>query len=300
MRSKRTVLERRAPKPKAVVSASQARSTASKVALYIVLIAASIPFLYPTLWMFFSSFKPANEIFMQPPSLLPQRWTLDGFWQIFTAQPFIQQYGNSIYIAVIVTSASILLSAMAGYAFARIEFPLRNFFFVLMLAAMMVPSEVTIIPIFTAVNAMGLNDTHWPLIILPILGPTSVVSVFIFRQHFLGFPKDYEEAARLDGVSRVGIFFRIAMPLAKPAIAAVGIMAFLRSFNMYFEALIFLRTPENFTLGLAITRYQDFYGEQMWATQLGAASLTVIPILVVFLLAQKQFVQGLTQAGLKG
>jgi len=277
-----------------------AQSTATKIALYVILIAASVPFLYPTLWMFFSSFKPANEIFTQPPTLLPREWTLDGFVQVFTAQPFVQQYGNSIYIAVIVTTASIVLSAMAGYAFARIEFPFRNAAFVVMLAAMMVPSEVTIIPIFTAVNSLGLNDTHWPLIILPIFGPTAVVSVFIFRQHFLAFPKEFEEAARLDGVSRVGIFFRIAMPLARPAIAAVGIMAFLRSFNMYFEALIFLRTPENFTLGLAITRYQDFYGEQMWTTQLGAASLTVIPILVVFLFAQKQFVQGLTQGGLKG
>ncbi|WP_354570164.1 carbohydrate ABC transporter permease [Glaciihabitans sp. UYNi722] len=270
------------------------------MALYIILAASSVPFLYPTLWMFFSSFKPANEIFIQPPTLLPQNWTIDGFAQIFTAQPFVQQYGNSIYIAVVVTSASILLSAMAGYAFARIEFPGRNALFVLMLAALMVPTEVTIIPIFTAVSALGLNDTHWPLIILPTLGPTSVVSVFIFRQHFLSFPKEYEEAARLDGLGRVGIFLRVAMPLAKPAIAAVGIMAFLRSFNMYFEALIFLHTPEKFTLGLAITRYQDIYGEPMWATQLGAASLTVVPILVVFLFAQRQFVQGMAQVGLKG
>lgn len=268
--------------------------------LYLLLVVASLPFLYPTLWMFFSAFKPAGEIFAQPPTLLPQTWTLDGFVKVFTAQPFLQQYWNSIYIAVIVTTASILLSAMAGYAFARIEFPGRNLMFILLLAAMMVPTEVTIIPIFTAVNALGLNDTHWPLILLPTLGPTSVVSVFIFRQHFLSLPGEYEEAARIDGVGRVGMFLRIALPLAKPAIAAVGIMAFLRSFNMYFEALIFLHSPEKFTLGLAITRYQDVYGEPMWTTQLGAASLTVVPILVVFLIAQRQFVQGMTQAGLKG
>lgn len=280
--------------------AARSRARINTVVLYVLLVVVSVPFLYPTLWMFLSSFKPANEIFLQPPTLLPREWTLDGFVQVFTAQPFLQQYGNSMYIAAIVTVSSILLSAMAGYAFARIRFPLRNAAFTLLLAAMMVPTEVTIIPIFTAVNAMGLNDTHWPLIILPIFGPTAVVSVFIFRQHFLSFPKDYEEAARLDGVTRAGVFFRIALPLATPAIAAVGIMAFLRSFNMYFEALIFLRTPEKFTLGLAITRYQDFYGEQMWNTQLGAASLTVVPILVVFLIAQKQFVQGLAQTGLKG
>jgi len=283
-----------------VSQAARRRSTVTTVTLYVLLVVVSLPFLYPTLWMFFSSFKPANEIFMQPPALLPREWTLDGLEQVFTAQPFLQQYWNSIYIAVIVTVASILLSAMAGYAFARIRFPLRNAAFTLMLAAMMVPTEVTIIPIFTAANALGLNDTHWPLILLPTLGPTSVVSVFIFRQHFLSLPTEYEEAARLDGVGRVGMFLRIAMPLAKPAIAAVGIMAFLRSFNMYFEALIFLHTPEKFTLGLAITRYQDVYGEPMWTTQLGAASLTVVPILIVFLIAQRQFVQGMTQAGLKG
>lgn len=279
---------------------SRRRSRMNTIVLYVILVVASIPFIYPTVWMILSAFKPTSEIFSQPPMLWPTNWTLDGFAKIFTAQPFLQQYGNSLYIAVIVTAGSLVISGLAGYAFARMQFPMRNTLFMVLLASMMVPSEVTIIPIFTAVNAMGLTDTHWPLIIMPLLGPSSVVSVFIFRQYFLSLPGELEEAARLDGLGRVGIFMRIAFPLARPAIAAVTILTFLRSFNMYFEPLIFLTTPAKFTVALGITRYQDAYGEPLWTTQLGAASLTVIPILVVFLLAQKQFIEGIAGTGLKG
>lgn len=279
---------------------SRRRSRMNMIVLYVILVVASIPFIYPTVWMILSAFKPTSEIFSQPPMLWPTNWTLDGFAKIFTAQPFLQQYGNSLYIAVIVTAGSLVISGLAGYAFARMRFPMRNALFMVLLASMMVPSEVTIIPIFTAVNAMGLTDTHWPLIIMPLLGPSSVVSVFIFRQYFLSLPGELEEAARLDGLGRVGIFMRIAFPLARPAIAAVTILTFLRSFNMYFEPLIFLTTPAKFTVALGITRYQDAYGEPLWTTQLGAASLTVIPILVVFLLAQKQFIEGIAGTGLKG
>lgn len=281
-------------------TAARRRSLRVKIVLYAILVIASIPFLYPTLWMIFTAFKPNAEVFRQPPALLPDTWTLDGFVKIFTEQPFLQQYGNSLYIAAIVTVGSVLLSGLAGYAFARIRFPFRTTFFVLLLASMMVPTEVTIIPVFTAVNALGLTDTHWPLIVLPLLGPTSAVSIFIFRQFFLTLPAEFEEAARLDGLNRIGMFVHIAFPLAKPAVAAVAILAFLRSFNMYFEPLIFLTTPENFTAALGITRYQDAYGEPLWTTQLGAASLTVVPILVVFLLAQRQFIEGIAQTGLKG
>ncbi|MGG7462848.1 MULTISPECIES: carbohydrate ABC transporter permease [unclassified Plantibacter] len=280
--------------------ASRRRSRLNTGVLYAILVIASIPFIYPTVWMIFSAFKPTSEIFAQPPTLWPTNWTVDGFAKIFTAQPFLQQYGNSLYIAVIVTVGSLIVSGLAGYAFARMRFPFRNTLFVILLASMMVPSEVTIIPIFTAVNAMGLTDTHWPLILMPLLGPSSVVSVFIFRQYFLSLPGELEEAARLDGLGRVGIFTRIAFPLARPAIAAVTILTFLRSFNMYFEPLIFLTTPAKFTVALGITRYQDAYGEPLWTTQLGAASLTVIPILIVFLLAQKQFIEGIAGTGLKG
>ncbi|MBZ2199394.1 carbohydrate ABC transporter permease [Occultella gossypii] len=276
------------------------RRRASKIAMYALLIIMSIPFVYPMLWMVFSAFKPANEIFAIPPTLFPSEWTLDGVARIFTVQPFAQQYLNSLYIAALVTLGSVIVGSLAGYAFARIRFPFASVLFLFLMAGLFIPTEVTIIPIFRWVASLGLMNTHVPLIILPILGPASIVAVFIFRQFFLSLPVELEEAGRLDGLGRLGIFLRIALPLAGPAIGAVSIMKFLASFNMYFEPLIFLRSENLFTVGLGLTRYQDHYGEPIHNTQIGATALTVIPVVIVFLLAQRQFVEGLSRTGLKG
>lgn len=276
------------------------RTRVAKAGLYVLLAIMSIPFVYPTIWMIFAAFKPANEIFAVPPTLFPQDWTLDGVSRIFTMVPFARQYANSLYIAVIVTVVSIIVCALAGYAFARIRFPFRSPLFLLLISTLMIPGEVTIIPIFRWVAQLGLMDTHWPLIIVPIFGPQCVIGVFIFRQFFLSLPDELEEAGRLDGLGRLGIFFRIAFPLAGPAVAAVGIMKFLNSFNMYFEPLIFLRSEEMFTVGIGLTQYRDSYGESIYNTQIGATALTIIPVLIVFLFAQRQFVEGLARTGIKG
>ncbi|WP_116952715.1 carbohydrate ABC transporter permease [Jiangella endophytica] len=290
------------PRPAPSPSAARARRRGllTKVVLYGLLVVMSVPFLYPTLWMLFSAFKPVDEIFAVPPSLLPRDWTLDGVSKIFTVTPFARQYLNSLYIAVVVTIGSIIVCSIAGYAFARIRFPFAGKLFLVLMSGMMIPGEVTIIPIFRWVADLGWMDTHLPLIIIPIFGPASIVGVFIFRQFFLSLPQELEEAGRLDGLGRLGIFLRIAFPLSGPAIAAVAIMKFLASFNMYFEPLIFLRSEELFTVGLALTRYQDSYGEPLHNTQIGATALTVVPILLVFLFAQRQFVEGLSRTGLKG
>ncbi|GAB2989324.1 carbohydrate ABC transporter permease [Actinotalea caeni] len=276
------------------------RGVAGKVAMYALLIVMSVPFVYPLLWMVFSAFKPANEIFAIPPTLFPTTWTLEGVSRIFTAQPFAQQYLNSLYIAALVTIGSVVVGALAGYAFARIRFPFASWLFLFLMAGLFIPTEVTIIPIFRWVTSLGLMNTHVPLIILPVLGPGSIVAVFIFRQFFLSLPEELEEAGRLDGLGRLGLFMRIAFPLAGPAIAAVSIMKFLASFNLYFEPLIFLRSEHLFTVSLGLTGYQDHYGEPLYNTQIGATALTVIPVLIVFLLAQRQFVEGLSRTGLKG
>lgn len=275
------------------------RARWTKVAVFATMAVLSIPFIYPMLWMVFSAFKPNSEIFATPPTLLPQEWTFDGLSKIFTVTPFAQQYLNSLFIAVVVTVGSVAVCALGGYAFARVRFPFQGKLFLVLMSGMMIPGEVTIIPIFQWVSSLGLMDTWWPLIVIPIIGPGSIVGVFIFRQFFLSLPDELEEAGRLDGLSRMGIFFRIALPLSTPAIAAVAIMKFLASFNMYFEPLIFLRSENLFTVGLGLTRYQDSYGEPLFNTQLGATALTVLPVLIVFLFAQKQFVEGLTRTGLK-
>jgi multiple sugar transport system permease protein len=287
------------PSPRPPTRRRSPRRWLPKAVLYVLLALFSVPFIYPTIWMIFSAFKPTDEIFRLPPTLLPDRWTLEGVERIFTFQPFAQQYLNSLYIAVVVTVFTVLVCSLAGYAFARIHFPGRNLLFIIFISGMFVPGEVTIIPIFRWVGELGLMNTHWPLILLPIFGG-NIFGVFIFRQFFLSLPVELEEAGRLDGLGRLGIFARIAFPLAGPASGAVAIMTFLAAFNNYFAPLIFLRSENLFTVALGLTRYSDAYGESLQNTQLGATALTVIPILIVFLFAQRQFVEGLSRAGLKG
>ncbi|MDR1386581.1 MAG: carbohydrate ABC transporter permease [Propionibacteriaceae bacterium] len=271
-----------------------------KVVLYALMAVMSVPFVFPTLWMILSSFKPQSELFRKPPALWPERWTVQPYIDAVTTQPFLQQYWNSVYIATLVTLGTMLFASMAGYAFARIRFPGANAMFLVVLVGMMIPSEVTIVPLFRAANALGLLDTHVPLIVIPMLGAPSVLATFIMRQFFLGLPTELEEAGRLDGLGRAGIFTRIALPLAKPALSAVAIITFLKSWNLYLEPLVFISTKTKFTLPVGLTQYQDAYGELQWNTQLAGTTMTVIPVLLVFLFAQKQFVQGLAQTGLKG
>jgi multiple sugar transport system permease protein len=268
--------------------------------LIVLMAVLSIPFIFPTLWMVTSSFKPISEILQKVPTLWPENPTFEAYGEVFRLQPFAQQYWNSLYIAALVTIGTMLVAAMAGYAFARIRFPGANALFLVVLVGLLVPSEVTIVPLFRFVNAMGLINTHWPLIVIPIFGAPAVLAVFIMRQFFLGLPAELEEAGRMDGLGRWGIFWRIAFPLSRPALAAVAIFTFLKSWNLYLEPIVYLSSKDMFTLPQALTQYVDAYGGPMWNVQLAATTLTVVPVLLVFLFAQKQFVQGLAHTGLKG
>ena len=283
-----------------VPSPSRRRVRPAMVAVFVLLCVLAVPFVFPTWWMVTASFKPMSEILRIPPTLWPSSPTTEAYGQVFDLQPFAQQYWNSMYIAALVTAGTIAVSSMAGYAFARIRFPGANVLFGVVLVGLLVPAEVTIVPLFRLVNWAGLIDTHWPLIVIPIVGAPSVLATFIMRQFFLTLPTELEEAARMDGLSRAGIFRRIAFPLARPAVAAVAIFTFLHSWNLFLEPLVFLSSRQNFTLPLALTQYVDAYGGPMWNVQLAATTLTVLPVLGVFLLAQRQFVEGLANTGLKG
>lgn len=289
-----------APEPDTTPERRPSRRRPWRWVLVAVMAVAAVPFVFPTWWMATSSMKTTSEILRVPPTLWPAAPSLEPYRQVFELQPFAQQYWNSLYIATLVTVGTILFSSMAGYAFARVRFPGANVLFVLVLVGLLVPIEVTIVPLFRMVNSAGLIDTHWPLVLIPIFGAPSVLATFIMRQFFLALPGELEEAGRMDGLSRFGIFWRIAFPLARPAVAAVAIFMFLKSWNMYLEPIVFLSSRENFTLPQALTQYVDAYGGPIWNVQLAATTLTVIPVLVVFIFAQRQFIQGLAQTGLKG
>jgi ABC-type glycerol-3-phosphate transport system permease component len=276
------------------------RSPMMTALLIVTLVLLVIPFAIPTFWMIASSFKPINEIFQNPPTLLPDAPSLDGYAEAFRFQPFALQYWNSLYIAVSVTAVTMVVSSLAGYAFARIPFPGRNAVFLVVLTGLLVPTEVTIIPLFQIFRSVGFIDTHLPLLLVPAIGAPAVLGTFIMRQYFIAMPVELEEAARLDGLGRFGIWRRIFMPLARPALSAVAILTFLGSWNMYLEPTVYLTSPRLFTLPQALTRFTDVYGGEMWNVQLAAAAMTVVPVLAVFLVAQRQFVEGLAHSGLKG
>ncbi|WP_010205270.1 carbohydrate ABC transporter permease [Salinibacterium sp. PAMC 21357] len=274
--------------------------TVKRVLFYVALTVMAVPFILPTLWMISSSLKPIGEIFAFPPTLWSANPTLDGYVQAFELQPFVRQYFNSLYIALFVTAGTMFISSLAGYAFARIRFRGQNILFMIVLVGLLIPSEVTIVPLFQIFSGMGLINTHWPILLVSTFGAPSVLATFIMRQFFISLPIELEEAARLDGLGRFAIWWRIAMPLAKSALAAVAIFTFLAIWNLYLEPTVYLQSPELFTLPQALTRYADAYGGQLWNVQLAAATMTALPVLVVFVLAQKQFVEGLAQTGLKG
>jgi multiple sugar transport system permease protein len=265
---------------------------------YSFLVILSLPFIFPFWWMLTSSFKPISEILSQP-TLFPRTWRFQNFIDIFTYQPYARHYFNSAYIAILVTIGTLAISAMAGYAFARIRFPGNNILFIMLLSAMMMPSEVTIIPNFFLFKALNLTNTHVPLIILPILGGGGVLGIFIMRQFYLELPRELEEAAMLDGLNRWGIFWKIALPLSRPALGAVAILTFLFNWNSFLEPLVFINDLDLFTLPLSLNNFNDPYGLPLWHLQLAATTLSIFPILLVYLIAQKQVVNTMALTGVK-
>lgn len=271
----------------------------SQVCWTIALSVVAIPFVFPFLWMVSSGLKGPAEIFGQP-SLVPRVWRWDNLVEVFSYQPFARQYYNSLYIAVTVTLVTLFVSSLAGYALARLRFAGSALVALFLVSALMVPDEVTIIPNFFLMRWAGLMDTHWPLVLLPVFGSQGIVGTFLMRQYFLALPKELEEAGKMDGLSRFGIWWRIALPMSRPALAAVAIITFLNSWNLFLEPLIFISSLEKFTLPLALANFTDPYGTPLWHLQLAATSLAVVPILIVYLIAQRQIIESFALSGVKG
>ncbi len=263
------------------------------------LLIAAVPFVFPFLWMLSSGFKSASEIFGQP-SLIPTVWHWENFVEVFTYQPFARQYFNSLYIAVSVTALTLVVASLAGYALARLRFAGAGLLMLFLVSALMVPEEVTIVPNFFLIRWLGLTDTHLPLILLPVFGPHGVMATFLMRQYFVALPKELEEAGRMDGLTTLGVWWKIALPMSRPALAAVAIITFLFSWNLFLEPLVFLSSLELFTLPLALSNFTDPYGAPLWHLQLAATSLAVVPILAVYIIAQRQIVESFAMSGVKG
>jgi multiple sugar transport system permease protein len=268
----------------------------SRIPVHILLIIFSILMFIPFLWMVFSAFKPLDEIFMRPPVMLPQQWTLDGFRTAWEGAPFASAYVNSFLVASLVTLLTLLTCAMAAYAFARIRFPGNNVLFAIFLATMMVPFQLTIIPLYIILGQLQWIDTLLALIVPA--GLFNAFGVFLMRQYVRGIPLELEEAAAIDGAGRVRTFTTIILPLLKTPMTALGIFVFLGQWNDFFRPLIFLNSEEKFTIPLVVNYFKGAYASD-WTSLMAATTMAALPMLIVFIIAQKQIVEGIALSGSK-
>jgi ABC-type glycerol-3-phosphate transport system permease component len=261
----------------------------------IALVIGALAMMGPFIWMLSTSLKLPADQFDQ--RIIPQALTFANYQKIFQVMPFHLQLWNSIKIATISTLGQLLTCSMAGFIFAVVRFPGRNILFLLLLATLMVPSQITTIPQFIIFKYLGLYGTQAPLYAPSFLG--GAFGVFLMRQYFQTIPIELAEAARMDGASLGRIFFTIYLPLAKPALAAFAIFAFLFSWNDLFSALIYLPSDqEQTTLTVGLALFQSQYRGQ-WTLMMAASLFSVAPVVIVFLLAQRQFVEGISMSGLK-
>lgn len=258
------------------------------------LIVGAFLMVVPFIWMILSAFKSLSQVFVTPPQWFPAPWIWTNFSEAWNALPFANAYINSIYISVVVVVVSLLTSSMAAYAFARIEFGLREPLFLVFLATMMVPAQLTLIPIYLVMRDLGWLDTHLSIIVPSAL--FNAFAVFLLRQFIRGIPREIEEAATIDGANRWQIFFRIVLPLLKAPLGALSIFIFMSQFNNFLQPLVFLSTTENYTVPLLINLFRGTYTTN-FPVMIAAASIAIIPVLVVFVIGQKQIINGMTITG---
>ena len=265
---------------------------------YSVLTLAALLVLMPLLWMFSTSLRPLADSYKLPPQWLPTDWRWENYLAPFESNvPFELFFLNSLKIAALTTLGQLISCSMAGYAFARLRFPGRDFLFMFLLASLMVPGQVTIIPIYLMMAELKLVNTHASLI-LPAL--ISVFGVFLMRQFFKQMPQELFDAARVDGAGHMRSFLQIALPLAGPGLATLGIITFNATWNGYFTALIFLTSWEKMTLPQGIALLTGYMNSGNPSVVMAAVGLAILPVLLVFLVAQRWIIEALTRSGLKG
>lgn len=275
-----------------------ARKTLSAFGVYAALTAISLVMLVPFLWMLSTSFKEPQDIFTYPPQLFPSTFKWENYIDVFSLIPFERFYFNSVYISLVVVVGTVFFASLAGYAFAKIPFWGRNFVFLVLLSAMMIPHEVTAIPMFLFMRDLNWIDTHLPLILLPIFGAGGVFGIFVMRQFFITVPTELEEAAMIDGCNRFRIYWQIMLPIAKPGMATLTIFTFVTVWNEFFDPLIFINTRELMTLPLGLSLFTDEVGTS-WHYLMSATVMATVPLLLVFFMAQKRFIEGVAMTGLK-
>ena len=268
---------------------------------YLLLILVGLTFLLPFLWMLSASLKSVAEIFSFPPRWFPRvrRWS--NYTDIFSVMPFGRFVFNSFKVSLLSTIGVVLSSALAAFAFARLRFPGRNLIFALLLSTLMVPGEVTLIPIFFIMRTLGVINTHIPLYLPDFFG--NPFGTFLLRQFFLTVPKELEDAAEMDGAGPFKIFGRIFLPLAKPALVTLAVLTFMWRWEELIRPVIYLGSREKMTLTVGLTGYfAEFGGGEIfrWDLLMAGSVVSSLPILVLFIVGQRFFIEGIKMTGIKG
>jgi ABC-type glycerol-3-phosphate transport system permease component len=276
---------------------SKVRIIIKNTILYFILVLGSFILLIPLFWMISTSLKTPAQIFKYPIIWIPKPIVWRNYIDAFTAVPFLRYISNTIFIAFTSIIGDIFSCSLVAYSFARLRYPGRNFLFLLMLSTLMIPGSVTMIPQFLLYKRFGFIDTYVPLILPAYVGYP--IWIFLIRQFFMTVPFEYDDAAKIDGCGYLAIYWKVLLPQIKPALIAVSISSFMHHWNNFMGPLIYLNSQDKYTLALGLRLFQGLYMTK-WELVMAASTIALIPPALIFLLAQKYFIQGIVITGLKG
>ncbi len=278
-------------------SSGRPLSLRQKLVTHLALIILSLVFIIPFFWMVTGSIKTDSDLNAFPIVWFPSTITLANYIYGLQAVPFLQYIGNTLLICFFSVIGAVFSSSFVAYGVSRIDWPLKTPLFIIVLGTTMIPFYVTMVPLFTLFRAMGWVNTYLPLIIPSFFGVP--IYIFLLRQFFLTIPRELSDAARMDGANELGIFLRIILPLAKPALAAVALFQFLAAWSDFLGPLIYLSDPSKYTVSLGLTFFQGQYSSEYGAL-MAASTVMLIPVVILFFFAQRTFIQGITLTGVKG
>ena len=272
------------------------RSTSSRLWLYAVLTVGFVAVVTPFVWMILGSFKSSGELRQLPPTWWPEAPTLDNYRQLFSEESFPRYFLNSVLVAAFVTVGNLIFCSMVGYALAKLAFRGKKLVFGLVMGTLLLPGMVTFVPLFVLVANLGLVDSY-PGLILPFL--VTPFGVFLMRQFIVALPDDLLDAGRVDGASELRIFRQIILPLCGPGLATLGILTFLGSWNNFLWPLVVAQTQEHYTLPVALALFSKGQNVTNYGLLMAGATVVVVPIVIVFLILQRRFIEGIATTGIK-
>lgn len=271
---------------------------ARDIVWYAVAVLGAVIMLLPFVWMVSTSFKVENEIFSMPIRWFPRVATIENYARALEVVPILKCMLNTLLIAIPKIIGEVFVSALVAFGFARFRFRGRSFLFMVMLATMMLPYEVTMIPTFMAWSALGFSDSYIPLVLPAFCGSASFI--FFLRMYFETIPRDYEEAAWIDGAKNLKVFWMIFVPLAKPALITISLWSFMGTWNDLLGQLIYIDSQPKYTIQLALASFSSMTGETLWGPLMAASFMALIPVIALLLYAQKYFMEGVKMGGVKG